>query len=91
MRNAFWAGFVGLVDVDALDGATESRGVVSSGIHGALIVGLAANGVVEDEDFRSAGAGNANVSLFQPGSWSKGLCILTLLLRSARSLGNIHL
>lgn len=61
--DAFGAGFVGLVDVDALDGATEGGrvvvGVVVVGgrsIWATLIVGLAADGVVEDEDFGSAGA-----------------------------------
>ncbi len=50
--DAIGAGFVGLVDVDALDGAAKSGlgGVGSVG-------GLAADGVVEDEDLGGAGAG----------------------------------
>ena len=44
-------GFVGLVDVDALDGTTEVGG--SAGW--IVIGGWAADGVVEDEDFGSAG------------------------------------
>lgn len=51
--NALGAGFVGLVDMDALDGAAEGLGRVGE----ALVVGLAADGVVEDEDWRGAGAG----------------------------------
>lgn len=38
--NAFWASFVGLVDVDALDGAAEGGGVLGRG--------GATDGVVED-------------------------------------------
>ncbi len=50
---------VGLVDVDALDGAAEGHGL--GGVRGAGFggwgVALAADGVVEDEDFGGAGAG----------------------------------
>ena len=45
------AGFVGLVNMDALDGAPGGFRV-----GGALVAGLAPDGVVEDEDFRSTGA-----------------------------------
>ena len=45
------AGFIGLVNMDALHGTLGGPRV---GI--ALVAGLAPDGVVEDEDFRSAGA-----------------------------------
>lgn len=48
------AGGVGLVDVDALDGAAEGDGL--GGVGFASILRLAADGVVEDEDARCAGA-----------------------------------
>ena len=51
--DAFGAGFVGLINVDALDGAAEYFG--GAGL--ALVGGLAADGVVEDEDLGGAGAG----------------------------------
>ena len=51
--DALGASFVGLVDVDALDGAPEGLGRVGD----TLVGGLAADGVVEDEDFGGAGAG----------------------------------
>ena len=50
--DAFGAGFVGLINVDALDGAAEYFG----GIGLALVQGLAADGVVEDEDLGGARA-----------------------------------
>lgn len=56
--DALGAGFVGLVDVDALDGAAEGFGRVGD----ALVGGLAADGMVEDEDFGGAGAGKIEVS-----------------------------
>ena len=56
VSDALGAGFVGLVDVDALDGAAGGGGIV--GLAGEAVVGgLAADGVVEDEDLRGAGAG----------------------------------
>ena len=51
--DALGASFVGLVDVDALDGAAEGLEVVGRVVFGRL----AADGVVEDEDFGGAGAG----------------------------------
>lgn len=54
--DALKAGFVGLVDVDALNGAAEGLGLVGR-VGDGLVVGLAADGVVEDEDFGGAGAG----------------------------------
>ena len=51
--DALRTGFVGLVDVDALNGAAEGVGRVGD----TLVGGLAADGVVEDEDFGGAGAG----------------------------------
>ena len=45
------AGFVGLINMDALDGAPGGFGVSS-----ALVTGLAPDGVVKDEHPRSAGA-----------------------------------
>ena len=53
--DAFGAGFVGLIDVDALDGAAEGWGRVGW-VAEALVRGLAADGVVEDEDFGGTGA-----------------------------------
>ena len=50
--DAFGAGFVGLINVDALDGAAECFG----GIGLALVRGLAADSVVEDEDLGGARA-----------------------------------
>ena len=55
MLDALGAGFVGLVDVDALDGAAEGLQVVGW-VGDTLVGGLAADGVVEDEDFGGAGA-----------------------------------
>ena len=52
--DALGAGFVGLVDVDALNGAAEGFGVVGR-VGDTLVGGLAADGVVEDEDFGGAG------------------------------------
>lgn len=50
--DALGAGFVGLVDVHALDGTAEGLGAV-----GLVLVGRwAADGVVEDEDLGAAGA-----------------------------------
>lgn len=54
--DAIRTGFVGLVDVDALNGAAEGLRVVGR-VGDTLVGGLAANGVVEDEDFGGAGAG----------------------------------
>ena len=51
--DAVGAGFVGLVDVDALDGTAEGFGAVGR----VLVRGWAADGVVEDGDFGGAGAG----------------------------------
>ena len=48
--DAFGAGFVGLINVDALDGAAKCFGKL------ALVWGLAADGVVEDEDLGGARA-----------------------------------
>ena len=45
------ASFIGLINMDALDGASGGFGV-----SGALVTGLAPDGVVEDEHSRSAGA-----------------------------------
>ena len=53
--DALGAGFVGLVDVDALDGAAKGLGYFGR-VGFALIVGLPADGVVEDEYLRSPGA-----------------------------------
>jgi hypothetical protein len=53
---ALWAGAVGLVNVDALDGAAEGAGKLFFGGKTGVL-GLTADGVVEDEDFGSAGAG----------------------------------
>lgn len=54
--DALRAGFVGLVNVDALDGTAE--GLKGFGAVGrAFFRGWAADGVVEDEDFGGAGAG----------------------------------
>ncbi len=46
--------FVGLVDVDSLHGTAECPGVLLGGCETG-VVGLAADGVVEDEDFGGAG------------------------------------
>ena len=51
--DALGASFVGLVDVDALDRAAEGLEAVGRVVFGRL----AADGVVEDEDFGGAGAG----------------------------------
>ncbi len=53
--DALRAGFVGLVDVDALDGATEGVGGV--------FWGRAADSMVEDEDLGGTGAGNETRSV----------------------------
>ena len=57
--DALGAGFVGLIDVDALDGTSEGLGRVGE----ALVVGLSADGVVEDEDFGGASAGRIKLVL----------------------------
>lgn len=51
--HSLGAGFVGLINVDALDGAAEKLRFID----GALVVGLATDGVIEDEDLRGASAG----------------------------------
>ena len=57
VSDALGAGFIGLVDMDALDRAAE-------GVGDGLVGGWAADGVVEDEDLGSAGAGRVvNVSM----------------------------
>jgi hypothetical protein len=53
MLYALWACGVGLIDVDSLDGAAEGAGELLFGGE-AFVLGLAADGVVEDEDFRGA-------------------------------------
>lgn len=56
--DALGAGGVGLVDVDALDGAAE--GGAAAGWVGGCWLG-AADGVVEDQDFGGAGAGGGRM------------------------------
>ena len=51
--DALGAGFVGLIDVNALDGT--AKGLGGAGL--VLVGGWAADGVVEDEYFGGAGAG----------------------------------
>ena len=53
--NALRAGLVGLIDVDTLNGAAEGLGIGWFG--DGPVGGLAANSVVENEDFGGAGAG----------------------------------
>lgn len=53
VRHAADGGRVGLVDVHALDGAAEGLG----GTTVSGVLGLAADGVVEDEDAGGSGAG----------------------------------
>ena len=55
VADAVGTGFVGLVDVDALDGAAEGLRLVGR-VGGAVVGGFAADGVVEDEDLGGAGA-----------------------------------
>ena len=57
--DALGAGFVGLVDVDLLDGTAEGLGRLGD----AHVIGLAADGVVEDEDLGGAGAGRFMFSI----------------------------
>ena len=56
VQDALRSGFVGLIDVDALDGAAEG------GCRVAGVFGLASDGVVEDENSRRAGATQYSVS-----------------------------
>ena len=51
---ALWACGVGLIYVHALDGAAEGAGELLFGGE-AFVLGLTADGVVEDEDFGGAG------------------------------------
>ena len=53
---ALWARGVGLIYVHALDGAAEGAGELLFGGE-AFVLGLTADGVVEDEDFGGTGAG----------------------------------
>lgn len=70
MADAVWPSFVGLVDVDALHGATEGDlrwfGGISVAGSAAFIVGLAADGVIENEDFRGAGTREVTLSASTP-------------------------
>lgn len=63
VRDAVFAGGVGLVDVDALDGTAELGG------NTAFVSWLAADCMVEDEDFGCAGAG-CSVSIVPEGGCS---------------------
>ena len=49
-------GFVRLVDVDSLDGAAKGWRGFSIGVNRASVLGSTTDGVIEDEDFRGAGA-----------------------------------
>ena len=60
--DALGAGFVGLVDVDALNGAAEGLGSVGW-VSEALVGGLAADDVVKDEDLGGAGAEENDVGM----------------------------
>jgi hypothetical protein len=55
VRHALGAGGVGLIYVHALDGATEGAGELLFWGE-AFVLGLAADGVVEYEDFGGTGA-----------------------------------
>jgi hypothetical protein len=79
VRYALGPGGVGLINVDSLDGAAQGAGELL--FRGeAFVLGLAADGVVENEDF--GGAGTVGMGKYFPSFCRIGLTFSSTALQS---------